>query len=82
MYGSAATPRTENWGVTECSPSSIYYITRIPTKSAQERDCNVVQAHSRGRLGPGPGENNCTNATASIFVDGAEGEQTPWPSQP
>ena len=47
----------------------------IPTKWAQERDCNLSWPS-----GPGPGESNCTNAPTQALL--TEGRETPWPSQP
>ena len=75
--------RTRN-AVNKVHPSSYLCHSYVnPKKWAREGDCNLVKAHSRGRLGPGPGENNCTNApTASVVTRQTEGEPTPWPSQP
>ena len=81
MYCSAATPRTENGGVTERSPSSYLHVYHSKLKRSVLKKEIVtlyrptlvaVWAQDQGRA---------TAPTASVF-GGAEGEPTPWLSLP
>ena len=73
MYGSAATPRTENGGVAECSPSSYLHVsvctTRNPNKVSSRKRLYPCKGPLSWPSGPGPGENNCTNAPTASVVD-------------
>ena len=81
MRADHVTLRAENGVVAECAPSSYLHVYHSKfQRSVLKKDIVTlyrptvvaVWAQDQGRA---------TAPTASIFVDGAEGEQTPWPSQ-